>query len=271
MSRFARRDDAAATVIQCLATSNDTVARELAARMERCRRDRIRRREAPITTVVGALKAGPQYKCHTLACWCCRTAHVTRKKQKALTLFAASDNAHCGFVTINAASPCADLDEVATAHAKMTRDVKNWRNAMARDNGRYDRLGLLAVLEVGHDQAGWHPHWHVVMSHPGLDRQAITAALRDQFPGSRRVQMSAFLEENSVAANVEACVGYAAKFQHSSWSTTTSAQFFVWIRQRAALRSMSFMIRPKTSPQLSSTDRTTRGSYPSSEPMLMIV
>ena len=118
-----------ATLIAALSAMNDETAQELADRVHRCREHRIRRRQSPVVTVVDALRAGPQFKCKTVACWCCRTAHVKRKKAQAVAVFAETANADCSFVTVNAAMPCDDVDGIAAAHSKMADDLDN--SAMA--------------------------------------------------------------------------------------------------------------------------------------------
>jgi hypothetical protein len=116
--------------------------------MQRCREHRIRRRENPAVIVVDALRAGPQFKCKMVACWCCRTAQVKRKKALAAAVFADVANAHCSFVTVNAAMPCDDLDGVAAAHTKMVNDLDNLRDGLSRRDRRYARMSIFAILEV---------------------------------------------------------------------------------------------------------------------------
>jgi hypothetical protein len=245
MSRRNRLEAENAALIAALSAMNDKTAQELAGRMQRCREHRIRRRENPAVTVVDALRAGPQFKCKTVACWCCRTAHVKRKKALAAAVFADVANAHCSFVTVNAAMPCDDLDGVAAAHTKMVNDLDNLRDGLSRRDRRYARMSIFAILEVGHDGIQWHPHWHLLLAHPRIDRQEVAAVFRQRFPGARRVQVQSFHSDNSVRENVANCVGYAFKFDHRKWSQYASSRLFLWIRQRAALRSMCSLLRAK--------------------------
>src|SRR5689334_24790533 len=131
MTRRNRLEAENAALIAALSTMNDETAHELADRMQRCREHRIRRRENPAVTVVDALRAGPQFKCKTVACWCCRTAHVKRKKALAAAVFAEAANVDCSFVTINAAMPCDDVDAVTTAHTKMADDLDYLRDSLS--------------------------------------------------------------------------------------------------------------------------------------------
>lgn len=247
MSRHKPLEAENAALIAALSAMNDAVAQELGARMQRCREARIRRRETPVVTLVDALRAGPQFKCKTVACWCCRTAHVKRKKAQAMAIFAdaAAANAHCSYVTVNAATPCDGLDEVAAAHTKMVDDLDNLRDSLSRRDRRFARISMFAILEVGYDGTRWRPHWHIPLAHPRLDRQEIAEVFRKRFPGARRVQVKPFHSEVSVVENVENCVGYAFKFDHRGWSEYASARLFLWIRKRAALRSMCSVLRAK--------------------------
>ena len=245
MSRRKRLEAENAALIAALAAMNEPVAQELAARMQKCREHRIRRRENPVVTVVDALRTGPQFKCKTVACWCCRTAHVKRKKAQAAAVFAEANNADCSFVTVNAATPCDDLDEVGAMHTKMANDLDNVRDGLSRRDRRYARMSIFAILEVGHDGVQWHPHWHILLAHPRVDRQEVAAVLRKRFPGARRVQVQPFHSETPVRENVENCVAYAFKFDHRDWSEYASSRLFLWIRQRVALRSMCSLLRAK--------------------------
>lgn len=245
MSRRDRLEAENATIIATLGAMNDEAAQELANRMQRCREHRIRRRETPVATVVDALRSGPQYKCKTVACWCCRTAHVRRKKTQAAAVFAEAANGECSWVTVNAAVPCADLDGVAAAHTKMMNDLDNLRHGLSRSDRRFGRMSLFAILEVQHDGAQWRPHWHILIAHPRVDRQELIAKFRERFTGPRRVQGEPFYPWLTVRENIDNCVGYACKFDHRGWPEYASSRLFLWIRQRAALRSMCCALRAK--------------------------
>ena len=248
MSRRDRLERHNVDLIDALTAMTDSVSQELADRMRRCREDRIRRRETPIVTFVDAVRRGPQFKCKAISCWCCRTAHIRRKRIQAMSIFASSTNAHCSLVTVNAHVSCDDLNEVAIAHTKFAVDLDNLRDGAATRDRRFGHMAFFAVLEVAHDGNQWRPHWHVLLSHPRIDRQEITAVFQRRFPGSRRVQVEPFHTENTVAVNVEKCVGYMLKFDLSQWLTSTSMQFLLWLRRRAALRSISVIRRPKLKP-----------------------
>ena len=245
MSRRTRLETENAVLIAALSSMSDDTAQELAARMQRCREHRIRRRESPVITLVDAVRAGPQYKCKTVACWCCRSAHVKRKKAQAVAVFADAANAHCSFVTVNAAMPCDDLDGVAAAHTKMANDLDNLRDGLSRRDRRYACMSIFAILEVGHDGIQWHPHWHLLLAHPRIDRQEVAAVFRQRFLGDRRVQVQPFHSDNTERENVANCVGYAFKFDHRKWSQYASSRLFLWIRQRAALRAMCSVLCAK--------------------------
>jgi hypothetical protein len=242
MKRDYRRE---ADLIGMLESMNEDDARELAARMKRCRDNRISRRETPIGTYIDALRAGPQFKCHTVACWVCRTAHIRGKKEQAGRLFAASVNSDCSLVTINSAMPCADLGDVADVHRRFSVELRNFRGGLAKRDRRFARMSVFAILEVAHDGSQWRPHWHVLVAHPRVDRQEIADVFRKRFPGPRRVQVEPFKPENTVKENVENCVGYVLKFQHSDWSVYQSAQLFFWTRKRSGLRSMCVLMNSK--------------------------
>jgi hypothetical protein len=246
MARRSIRDQEAenADLIATLAVIPDPVAVELADRMQRCRSDRHQRRIRP-KTYVAAVQAGRQFKCKVVACWACRSAHVRRKQVEAARLFENATNADCSLITVNAAEPVGSLNEVAELHRLFRFSLNNWRDAAARDDRRYDRLALYAVLEVQHDGILWRPHWHIVAHHRGIDRQMIAERARDQWPGYRRVQVKAFNEAKAVEDNVTDCVGYGLKFAHQSWSEFASASLFCWIRRRRALRSMCSVMKPR--------------------------
>ncbi len=214
--------------------------------MRRCRADRHQRRgRGRPKTYVEATRAGPQFKCKTVACFACRSAHIRRKQDQAARLFENAANANCSLITINAAEQVGTLDEVGELHRLFRATLNNWRDAAARYDRRYDGMSLYAVLEVQHDGSLWRPHWHVVAHHRGIDRQMIAERARDQLPGARRVQVRAFDVAQSVEVNVMDCVGYALKFDHGSWSEFASASLFCWIRRRRALRSMCSVVRPR--------------------------
>ena len=63
----------------------------------------------------------------------------------------------------------------------------------------------------------WHPHWHILLAHPRIDRQEMTAVFRQRFPGARRVQVQPFHPETPGSENVENCVGYVFMFEHRDW------------------------------------------------------
>ena len=67
---------------------------------------------------------------------------------------------------------------------------------------------------------------------------------RQRFPGARRVQVQPFHPKTPGSENVENCVGYAFMFDHRDWEYAAS-RLFLWIRQRAALRSMCSVLRAK--------------------------
>lgn len=248
MTRRSIRDqeDENARLIATLAVIGNPMAVELANRMQRCRSDRHQRRgRGRPKTYVEAARAGPQFKCKTVACFACRAAHVKRKQDQAARLFDHAANADCSLITINAAEPVGTLNEVAELHRLFRATLNNWRDAAARHDRRYDGTALYAVLEVQHDGSLWRPHWHVVAHHRGIDRQMIAERARDQWPGHRRVQVKPFSEEKAVEANVMDCVGYALKFDHGSWSEFASASLFLWVRRGSALRSMCSAMKPR--------------------------
>lgn len=235
-----------ARLIATLADMKDLVAVELADRIRRCREDRHQRRgRGRPKTYVEAARAGPQFKCKTICCFACRKAHVKRKQGEAARLFENATNADCSLITINAAEPVGSLDEVAELHRLFRATLNNWRDAAARDDRRYDRMVLYAVLEVQHDGSLWRPHWHVIAHHRGIDRQMIAERARGQWPDNRRVQVKAFDLAKTVETNVEDCVGYGLKFDHRLWSEFASASLFCWIRHRSALRSMCSVVKPR--------------------------
>ena len=240
------QEDENARLIATLAVIGDPVAVELADRMRKCRADRHQRRgHGRPKTYVEATRAGPQFKCKTVACFACRAAHVKRKQDQAARLFDHAANADCSLITINAAEPVGTLDEVAELHRLFRATLNNWRDTAARHDRRYDGMSLYAVLEVQHDGSLWRPHWHVVTHHREIDRQMIAERARDQWPGDRRVQVKPFHEGKAVEANVMDCVGYALKFDHGSWSEFASASLFLWVRHRSALRSMCSVMKPR--------------------------
>ena len=128
---------------------------------------------------------------------------------------------------------------------KMADDLDNLRDGMSRSDRRYARMSIFAILEVEHDGVRWHPHWHILLAHPRIDRQEVAAVFRQRFPGARRVQVQPFHPKNPVSENVENCVGYASKFDHRDWSEYASSRLFLWIRQGAALRSMCSVLRAR--------------------------
>ena len=172
-------------------------------------------------------------------------AYVLSKKRQALRHFPDATNETCSLVTINWSEPCADLDEVAAAHRKFADETDNWRDGLARRDRRFGGVSMFVVLEVQHNGSMWLPHWHVVMHHPGIDREEIGDLARARWPGKRRVQAQRFDTTKSVGSNIADCVGYAFKFKHTDWSVSASARLFLWIRRRAALRSMCVAMRPK--------------------------
>jgi hypothetical protein len=140
---------------------------------------------------------------------------------------------------------CPKCGSRLTDFVVMSRDAQRVQPWRSDDAGSTSRAAghLFAILEVGHDGIQWHPHWHVLLAHPGIDRQEIAAAFRQRFPGARRVQVQPFHSANPVRENVENCVGYAFKFDHHKWSQYASSQLFLWIRHRAALRAMCSVLR----------------------------
>ena len=248
MARRSIRDQEGenALLIATLTDMKDLVAVELADRMRRCREDRHQRRgRGRPKTYVEARRAGPQFKCKTVACFACRSAHVKRKQVEAARLFENAASADCSLITVNAAEPVGTLDEVAELHRLFRITLNNWRDAATRDDRRYERMALYALLEVQHDGSLWRPHWHVVAHHRGIDRQMIAERARDQWPGDRRVQVKAFDKGMAVEANVMDCVGYALKFDHRPWSEFASGSLFLWVRRRSALRSMCSAMKPR--------------------------
>ena len=146
---------------------------------------------------------------------------------------------------------------------------------MKRDR-RFSRFSVFAIMEVAFDRGVWHPHWHVLISHPRVDRIEVAAALRKRFPGARRVQVQPFRPENTISENVENCVRYALKFDHSRWPTIRSAQLFRWIRGRAALRSMckiskSEHEKTKTRNTRYDFSKKSRNQHDEIEPMPMLI
>lgn len=237
-----------ADLIATLAVIVDPLAVELADRMRRCRADRHQRREhGRPKTYVEATRAGPQFKCKTVACFACRSAHVKRKQDEAARLFGNAANADCSLITINAPEPVGTLDQVTELHRLFRANLNNWRDTAERHDRRYERMALYAVLEVQNDGSLWRPHWHVIAHHRRIDRQMIAERARHQWPGARRVQVKAFHEGKAVEANVMDCVGYALKFDHGSWSEFASASLFLWVRRRSALRSMCSAMKPRES------------------------
>lgn len=227
-----------AELIEMLDRLNDPIARELADRMRRCRADRVRRREGGFSTVVEVMRA-PQYKCKAVACWACRTAHIGRKKEQAMEVFASAANEDCSFVTVNAAAPSSDLDEVAALHRKFATDLNNLRDALARRHSRFNRLAAYAVLEVEYDATGmWKAHWHLCLWHERVDRQEVAEAFRRQWQGDRRVNVKPFDVTEHATSNARAITGYALKFHHGQWPIYAVALLWLWLRQRAALRSL---------------------------------
>jgi hypothetical protein len=236
-----------AALIEMLGSLNDPVARELAGRMRRCRVDRIRRREGAFTTLVEVMRAR-QYKCKTVACWACRSAHVRRKKEEAKQVFLGAANEDCSFVTINAAAPALDLDEVAAQHTKFSADLNNLRDALARRDRRFNRIAVFVVLEVQYDVASssWEPHWHLALWHERIDRQAVALALKTRWQGYRRIHIKPFDVAKDAVGNAKDVTGYALKFHHWDWPLHAAASWWLWLRKRAALRSICVKIGRRT-------------------------
>jgi hypothetical protein len=237
-----------AKLIAELRLMGDSVSTNLAHRMAQCRADRLLRRSSRNrwATTEAMVRTG-QYKCKTVACFACRRDHVRRKIEQAADLFSMgdTDNAECSLVTINWSRPCADLDEVTAAHRKFSDDIRNWRNALIKKNRGFSRGTLLAILEVQHDGAMWRPHWHILVHHPRVDRQELRHQLKLRWNDNRQVQVKAFWDTQSASENAAGCAIYALKFDTEAWSISSAAKLHGWIRQRAALRSMTVIIRPK--------------------------
>jgi hypothetical protein len=260
-----------AALVEMLGSLNDPVARELADRMRRCRADRIRRREGGFTTVIEVMRA-PQYKCKSVACWACRTAHVRRKKEQAARIFSGATNADCSFITINAAEPVIGLDEVAAQHRKFSADLNNLRDALTRRDKRFNRIAGFVVLEVQYDAVNglWKPHWHVALWHERIDWQEVADVFRRQWQGDRRVNVKPFDEADDAASNAVAITGYALKFHHWDWSVYTAACFWLWLRHRAALRSICVQMNRRVKDSIAYTGMLRHG-LKEIEPMPILV
>lgn len=254
MSRITRLEAQNAALIASFLASEDTSAHELAGRMQRCRADRFSRRARKAGTYVEALRSGPQFKCKTVACWACRKAHVARKKKQATHVFASSCKEDCSWLTVNATEPCVDLNQVFQQHQKFRVQIDNWRDSLARRDRRFTRMALLAMLEVQHRGGQWHPHWHIVVSHPRVDWQEIAEHARSRWPGARRVKVEPFKDGKELVDSIRDCVGYGFKFDHGDWPVAASADLFLWIRQGHALRSMCITKSPRaeTKPEVRS-------------------
>ena len=238
-SRRDRMETDNAALIEMLSSFNDPVARELADRMRRCRADRMRRREGGFTTVVDVMRV-PQYKCKSVGCWACRTAHIRRKKEQVRQVFLCAASEDCSFITVNAAEPAPDLDEVAAQHRKFSVDLNNFRDALARRDGRFNRIAAFTVLEVQHDAVNgvWKPHWHLALWHERIDRQEVTLVFNKRWQGHRRTNVKPFDSTRDAVANAESIIGYALKSHHWEWSVYAAASWWLWLRKRAALRSI---------------------------------
>ena len=110
---------------------------------------------------------------------------------------------------------------------------------------------------------------------PRIDRQEMTAVFRQRFPGARRVQVQPFHPETPGSENVENCVGYVFMFEHRD-SEYAASRLFLWIRQRAALRSMCSVLRAKVKTYYSPLGALSRSdtNSPSStfvEPMPVVI
>ena len=90
-------------------------------------------------------------------------------------------------------------------------------------------IGTLLLGTATWTDRSWHPSF-------GSD-----------YPGRRRVQAKEMDECRPLSDNIENCVGYAFKFNHGEWSEYDSAYFWWWVRQRAALRAMCFLLEKKSS------------------------
>ena len=247
MSRRDEREAENATLIRLLRVMNDPVARELASRMARCRDTRITRRAAGIVTVTDAIRAGPGWRCKTVACWSCRTSHVKRKRTMAIRLFSGQENKDLSLVTINAGRGLSSLREVTLEHEQFAKDLTRLRKKLLRTDQRLAGITALAVLEVTNSGGLWKPHWHIVLAHPEIDRDEIVSMLRERFPGNRRVNIKAFHSERASTDNVEGCVSYALKSDHGSWSPHDVALYYRWMRGRCALRSLCILLNARES------------------------
>ena len=140
-------------------------------------------------------------------------------------MFSSAENDYCSLVTVNAAEPCSDLDEVAEEHKVFVTALNNFRDALVRRDKRFGVMALFAVLEVQHDPTGWRPHWHISVRHQRVDRAEISAAFRERWPGARRVNVKQFDEKQDASGNAADIAGYALKFQQATGQRTRQLRY----------------------------------------------
>lgn len=200
---------------------------DLANRLRGCQEQRAERR--------AGLRDRIDRPCRSIACPHCRRSRGKTWREKASDLMANADHASTSHATIMLAR-AGNLPAVRPVIQQMRNAIRALRDRRGRRDRRWRNVSLVGIVEIdllepgdirflatkrralitelpyvepSHDLV-CVPHLHAVVSHPGLDRQAVEEELSRLWPGVGRVKVEP-LHDGPVEEEAGGIIGYAAK------------------------------------------------------------